>query len=64
MMDFLELTLAGEMYMRILNRMSESKTLLLQAFDPNAEVRVVERQLPHWMQAGTLCYITFRTEDS
>jgi len=33
-------------------------------FDAEAEVRIVERRLPHWSQAGTLCFITFRTHDS
>ena len=36
----------------------------LQVFDPAAEVAVVERKLPHWMQAGTVCFITWRTFDS
>ena len=36
----------------------------LQVFDRNAEYSVVERKLPHWLQAGTLCFITWRTKDS
>jgi putative transposase len=36
----------------------------LETFDPNSEYAVVERKLPHWSQAGTVCFITFRTEDS
>ena len=36
----------------------------LQVFDPKQEVVIVERRLPHWAQAGTLCFITFRTHDS
>jgi type I restriction enzyme R subunit len=35
-----------------------------QAFDPREEFSVVERRLPHWSQAGTVCFITFRTWDS
>ncbi len=35
-----------------------------QAFDPREEFTVVERRLPHWSQAGTVCFITFRTWDS
>ena len=35
-----------------------------QAFDPCGEFTVVERRLPHWSQAGTVCFITFRTWDS
>jgi type I restriction enzyme R subunit len=33
-------------------------------FDSDAEVAVTERRLPHWAQAGTLCFITCRTWDS
>jgi putative transposase len=36
----------------------------LQVFDPKAEFAIVERKLPHWAQAGTLCFITWRTADS
>ncbi len=36
----------------------------LQVFDVQAEFAVVERRLPHWAQAGTLCFITWRTHDS
>ena len=33
-------------------------------FDPKAEWSVVERALPHWAQAGTLCFVTWRAADS
>ncbi len=36
----------------------------LQFFDREAERRVVERNLPHWSQAGTVCFITWRAHDS
>ncbi len=36
----------------------------LQVFDPKQEVLIVERRLPHWSQAGTLSFITWRTWDS
>jgi putative transposase len=36
----------------------------LQAFDPREEFAVVQRRLPHWSQAGTVCFITLRTWDS
>jgi len=39
-------------------------TSWIGVFDPTAEVRVVERRLPHWSQSGTLCFITWRTWDS
>lgn len=36
----------------------------LQVFDPKAGFGVLERKLPHWSQAGTICFITWRTLDS
>src|SRR5438874_13134273 len=36
----------------------------MQVFDPNQEYSVVERRLPHWSQAGTIAFITWRTWDS
>src|SRR5690349_3242188 len=33
-------------------------------FDPDSDVAVTERRLPHWAQAGTLCFLTWRTWDS
>lgn len=33
-------------------------------FDPQSEFSVIRRKLPHWTQAGTLCFITWRTWDS
>ena len=33
-------------------------------FDRKAEWSVVERGLPHWAQAGALCFITWRAADS
>jgi type I restriction enzyme R subunit len=38
--------------------------LPLQFFDRNADPQIVERRLPHWLQAGTVCFITWRTVDS
>ena len=35
-----------------------------RVFDPADDVLVVERRLPHWSQAGTICFITFRSFDS
>jgi hypothetical protein len=35
-----------------------------QAFDPEAEIELRERNLPHWFQAGVAVFITFRTIDS
>jgi REP element-mobilizing transposase RayT len=36
----------------------------LQFFDFKSNVDVSYRKLPHWSQAGTICFITFRTNDS
>ncbi len=36
----------------------------LQTFDPKADYSIIERKLPHWSQAGTICFITWRTADS
>ncbi len=36
----------------------------LQAFDRNQQYSVINRRLPHWSQAGTVSFITFRTWDS
>ena len=36
----------------------------MQEFDPKGEFKIVERKLPHWSQAGTICFITWRTLDS
>jgi REP-associated tyrosine transposase len=38
--------------------------LPLRAFEPRDEYGVVERRLPHWCQAGTVSFITWRTWDS
>ncbi|MFO0789771.1 MAG: transposase [Pirellulales bacterium] len=36
----------------------------MQFFDPKQDHTVVWKRLPHWAQAGTLCFITWRTADS
>jgi putative transposase len=36
----------------------------LQVFDPKQEIGITQRKLPHWSQAGTICFITWRTWDS
>ncbi len=33
-------------------------------FDRKTDYSVVERRLPHWCQAGTLCFVTWRLADS
>ncbi|MBI3823561.1 MAG: hypothetical protein HY289_12900, partial [Planctomycetes bacterium] len=38
--------------------------LAICLFDPETEVAVVERRLPHWSQSGAITFITWRTEDS
>ena len=36
----------------------------LQFFDGESELQIVDRRLPHWSQAGTVCFLTWRTKDS
>ena len=36
----------------------------IQCFDPKQEYAVCERRLPHWSQAGTVSFLTFRLWDS
>jgi type I restriction enzyme R subunit len=36
----------------------------IQTFDARQSYSVFWRRLPHWTQAGTICFITFRTADS
>jgi type I restriction enzyme R subunit len=36
----------------------------MRFFDPNDHIAITERKLPHWSQAGTFCFITWRTHDS
>ena len=38
--------------------------LPFRLFDRTADYEVIERKLPHWVQPGTLTFITFRTVDS
>ena len=33
-------------------------------FDPHADWTVIERGLPHWSQAGCVCFVTWRLADS
>ncbi len=36
----------------------------IRFFDPADEFAVIDRRLPHWTQAGVVCFITWRTHDS
>jgi len=38
--------------------------LAIHLFDPESDVGITERGLPHWAQAGALTFITWRTDDS
>ena len=40
------------------------KMPVLQAFDPEAEFEVRQRNLPHWRQEGGTYFVTFRLADS
>jgi type I restriction enzyme R subunit len=45
-------------------RSGQRDVLPFHLFDAEADVQIVERRLPHWSQAGAICFITFRTHDS
>jgi putative transposase len=36
----------------------------MRFFDPNDELLITQRKLPHWAQAGAMVFITWRTQDS
>jgi REP element-mobilizing transposase RayT len=36
----------------------------MRFFDPTDHVAITQRKLPHWAQAGVVCFITWRTHDS
>jgi len=36
----------------------------LHFFDRQSDYTVIERKLPHWVQPGVVCFITWRTDDS
>jgi putative transposase len=36
----------------------------IQVFDRHQDFAVIERRLPHWSQAGTIAFLTWRTWDS
>ncbi len=43
---------------------SEPSRFPIQFLDPRQDVQIAERRLPHWSQAGVVCFITWRTWDS
>jgi type I restriction enzyme R subunit len=43
---------------------ADSPLLPFHLFDGDADVLITQRALPHWAQAGTICFITWRTHDS
>ena len=36
----------------------------LRFFEPQEDVSIIERKLPHWSQPGVITFITWRTDDS
>lgn len=44
--------------------MDESSRVVFHSLDPDAEIEVSQRNLPHWFQVGSAVFITFRTADS
>src|SRR5947209_5855974 len=45
------------------SQQSSQPLLPVQLFDPEADIAIVERRLPHWSQPGTVAFITWRTRD-
>ncbi len=43
---------------------SENSLIDLQCFDSSQDYSIEWKRLPHWAQAGTICFITWRTADS
>jgi REP element-mobilizing transposase RayT len=41
-----------------------SEQPVFRAFDPDADVEITVRDLPHWFQPGVTIFVTFRTFDS
>ena len=37
---------------------------VFRSFDPDAELEITSRNLPHWFQVGAAMFVTFRTADS
>jgi type I restriction enzyme R subunit len=36
----------------------------MRFFDPNDDLLITQRRLPHWAQDGCVVFITWRTSDS
>jgi putative transposase len=48
----------------MLENTTQQPLLPFHLFDPDADVLIIERRLPHWSQAGAVCFLTWRTNDS
>ncbi len=57
-------TSLGETRVRAEGVLAFSSMHDFQFFDPKQPVAIGEKSLPHWAQAGTLTFITWRTADS
>ena len=44
--------------------MPDTQLTGVQFFDPKQDHTIAYKRLPHWAQAGTVCFITWRTADS
>lgn len=40
------------------------REVIFHALDPQAEVQIASRNLPHWFQIDATIFVTFRTADS
>jgi putative transposase len=39
-------------------------SFVMRFFDPDDQLQITQRKLPHWSQDGVVCFITWRTHDS
>ena len=44
--------------------MTTDNRIVFNSLDPEAEINISERNLPHWFQVGAATFVTFRTADS
>ena len=45
-------------------RLDSESQATFRPFDPDGELRVYVRNLPHWRQSGASYFVTFRQDDS
>src|SRR5438046_2013550 len=50
--------------MLLRNEKTQGASMLGEYFDPKSDLHIYEHCRPHWSQAGSVVFITFRTHDS